>query len=596
MAFLIRTIDTTAAGREIVRDRTIDSAAITVGRASDNDIHLPDLAVEQRHVRLDQQPGGTVRAETIGGLGFGIDGRVVEQAEIDPAVGAEISLGSARLAISRGNEGASAGPVRIVIKQVDRVEGAADELQNFALASTLPSKRAVAWSLAALILVLLLSVPIVTHLTRDLVPNDPDVDREGQVLFDAAWSSGELSMAHHDLQDNCEACHATPFVSVQDETCLTCHEELGEHAATPRLAAGMPPLSTGDAIQWNIAQTLGKEGPLSCVSCHSEHEGPVELEAASEQFCSDCHGDLDTRLTRTSLGNAGDFGKKHPQFRPQFYSAHYAEEPVRMSLDANPVEKSGLIFPHDVHMDEQGGAARMALSLGRYGSPLECADCHEREPDGVNFEPVVMEDACESCHSLVLQRTASGFRKLRHGDVDDLLEDLASVSRTRNSNRSGRMRPGQFRRGGAYYSNFGPPVRDYTAISRALSEDGVCGECHIPDRVNGRPDLVPVNLPDDYLVKGYFDHEAHEDEDCTDCHAANTSDTASDLLLPDLDSCRDCHLGATATKTRKIVPSSCATCHGYHTPTMPWRPEDHPPRPGGTRPDNVAAMFGRPRR
>jgi len=33
MAFLIRTIDTTAAGREIVRDRVLEEARITVGRA-----------------------------------------------------------------------------------------------------------------------------------------------------------------------------------------------------------------------------------------------------------------------------------------------------------------------------------------------------------------------------------------------------------------------------------------------------------------------------------------------------------------------------------------------------------------------------------
>lgn len=595
MAFLIRTIDTTAAGREIVRDRELAKDAITVGRASENDIHLPDLAVEQRHVEIEQGADGQLRARSIGGLGFGIDGRVVKDAAIDPDVGAEISLGSARLVLSRDDPG---GPVRIVIKQVERPEGVADELRNFSLASALPSKRAMAWTFAGAILLLLLSVPIVTHLTRDPVANDSDmVDREGQVLFDAAWSSGELSMAHHDLGDNCEACHVTPFVSVQDETCLTCHEELGDHAAMPKLARGMPPMSTGDAIQWNIAQTLGKEGPLGCVACHSEHEGPVELEAASEKFCADCHDDLDTRLTRTALGNAADFGEKHPQFRPRFYAVHFAEEPMRMSLNANPVEKSGLVFPHDLHMDQNGGVAGMAMDLRRYGAPLECADCHEQEPGGVNFEPVVMEEACESCHSLVLERAGPGFRRLRHGDVDDLMEDLASVTRRASSAaRSGRMRPGQFRRGGTYYSDFGPPVRDYTALARALTKDGVCGECHIPARVQGRADLVPVNLPDDYLVAGFFNHEAHEEEECSDCHQAATSDSATDLLIPDLESCRDCHLGESAVAVGDIVPSGCATCHGYHTPTRPWRPEDHDDLPAPSRRDTIAGILGSLRR
>lgn len=595
MAFLIRTIETTAAGREIIRDRTLDQSELSIGRASENDIHLPDLAIEQRHVRISDAGVGMLDAEAVGGLGFGIDGRTEKSARIDPNVGAELSLGSSLLAISREGD----GPVQIVVKQVEKDEGAGDALQAFALSSALPSKRLMAWGFAALILVLLLSVPIFTHLTRAPIENDPDALREGQVAFDSTWSTGELSMAHHDLEDNCEACHATPFVSVQDETCLTCHEELGDHAAMPRLAEGMPPLSSGDAIQWSIAETLGKEGPLGCVTCHTEHEGPVELEAASEQFCSDCHNELDARLTDVSFGNASDFGKKHPQFRPQFYTAHFAGEPTRVSLDENVEEMSGLIFPHDIHMDTQGGAARMAISLGEYGAPLECSNCHEEEPDGVGFAPVVMEDSCESCHSLVFDRAGPNFRSLRHGDVDDLMADLASMDRgPRRPVTSGRGRPGQFAPGGAYYSNFGRPMSAYIAINRALEPTGVCGECHIPTSTNGRRDLTPVNLPDRFLMGGHFDHAAHGDDvaECSDCHDAGNSGEATDLLIPNVESCRDCHLGETAAKTEEITPSSCAMCHGYHTPTMPWRPEDHPDLPGNGDNGSVAAILSSLRR
>jgi predicted CXXCH cytochrome family protein len=102
----------------------------------------------------------------------------------------------------------------------------------------------------------------------------------------------------------------------------------------PRQAKGMAPLSTGDALQWKIAQGLGKEGPLGCVSCHAEHEGPVRQQASNEAFCSDCHDALDTRLTDTKLANAHDFGKQHPQFRPAFYASFGAAKPVRASLSA----------------------------------------------------------------------------------------------------------------------------------------------------------------------------------------------------------------------------------------------------------------------
>lgn len=574
MAFLIRTIDTTAAGREIVRDRVLEESRITVGRAAENAIHLPDLAVEQNHLAIAAQPDGTLSIEALGTLGFGLDGRTVMNAVVDPQTGGEIELGSSRLTLAREEGGAAS----VTIRQAAEKGAKVDTVAGFALGSALPSKRAMAWMFSVAILVLLLSVPIITHLTRDRSDegNGPDAPMVDQVAFDSTWSSGTLSLAHHDLADNCEACHATPFVSVQDETCLTCHEELGEHAKKPRLMKGMAPIPAGEAWQWAVAQTLGKEGPGSCTSCHLEHEGNVRQQAATEQFCADCHEALDARLTDVAFGNAKDFGAKHPQFRPTFFAAYSAKEPVRVSLDQRIEEKSGLIFPHDVHMDRQGGAARMAISLAEYDGPLECADCHALTQDEVGFKPVEMETSCEACHSLVAGRTAGGFVSLRHGDVDDLMEDLANLGRgPKRAVVTGRQRPGPFARGSTYAIDFGRPASSLIAINRALMPGGTCGDCHIPTRTGGRPDLIPVNLPDRYLQHGFFSHAAHEEEKCTDCHEATTSKVATDLLLPDLESCQDCHKGASAIATKEIVPSGCAMCHGYHTPTNPW-PGDHP--------------------
>lgn len=598
MAFLIRTIDFTAAGREIIRDRVVEHASLTIGRAAENDIHLPDLAVEQRHVRIDRAADGTLSIEALGTLGFAIDGRVVTSGSIDPRTGGEIALGAARLAIAREAD----GNISITIRQIPDEEGKGDALRGFALASALPSKRAMSWVFATAILLLLLAIPVASHLMRTPVKNDPKGETPGQVVLDAAWTSGDLSLKHRSLEDNCESCHVAAFESVQDETCVSCHEETGNHAKMPRLAAGMPPLSPGDAIQWRIGKSLGKEGPLGCVSCHAEHEGPVRQKPASEAFCADCHDTLDTRLTDTALGNAHDFGKEHPQFRPAFYASFGAAKPVRASLDTKPVERSGLIFPHDVHMDARGGAARMALSLSQYGQPLECKDCHSLTADKVGFKEVKMEDSCESCHSLVSGRTTGGgFSSLRHGDVKDLAEDLARINPgPRPALAPRRARPGQFGSSGAYAAEFGRPVRAYIGLSNALSPGGVCTECHLPTRSKGQADLMPVNLPDRFLTSGYFNHEAHKKEKCTDCHAADTSKAATDLLIPDVKSCRDCHLGATAVKTKKIVPSECAMCHAYHVPAGQWSPKGNaphykpaPPPKSGPDKTTVAAIFGR---
>lgn len=577
MAFLIRTIDFTAAGREIIRDRVVEQPSLSIGRAAENDIHLPDLAVEQHHVRIETRPDGTLDVAALGTLGFGLDGRVVTSGSIDPRTGGEIALGAARLAVSREAE----GNIAIVIRQVAADEGKGDVLRGFALASVLPSKRAMSWVFAGAILLLLLMVPVASFMLRTPVENDPTGKTAGQVVLDAAWTSGELSLRHHSLEDNCESCHVAAFESVQDETCLSCHENTKDHAAMPRQAKGMAPLSTGDALQWKIAQSLGKEGPLGCVACHSEHEGPVRQQASDEAFCSDCHDSLDTRLTDTRLANAHDFGKEHPQFRPAYFASFGAAKPVRAAPGTRPVERSGLKFPHDVHMDAKGGAARMAVSLPNYGNPLECKDCHSLTADKIGFRQVKMEDACESCHSLVSGRTASGFSKLRHGDIKDLAEDLARINTgPRPALAPARKRPGQFGGSGAYAADFGRPVRAYIGLSNALSPGGVCTECHLPARgPTGQADLIPVNLPDRFLTSGYFNHEAHKKQECTDCHAADTSKAASDLLIPDLKSCRDCHLGATAVKTKKIVPSSCAMCHSYHVPAGQWSPKGREPKP-----------------
>ena len=100
---------------------------------------------------------------------------------------------------------------------------------------------------------------------------------------------------------------------------------------------------------------------------------------------------------------------------------------------------------------------------------------------------------------------------------------------------------------------------------------------------------MPVFQHSDYFLNARFDHEAHEQEDCTTCHAADQSDSATDLLMPTLASCRECHSGAEAVQAE--VPSTCAMCHSYHPPKF-GRGGDGPQSPA---PDRVAHVL-RPQR
>jgi predicted Zn-ribbon and HTH transcriptional regulator len=175
----------------------------------------------------------------------------------------------------------------------------------------------------------------------------------------------------------------------------------------------------------------------------------------------------------------------------------------------------------------------------------------------VRFLPVDMEQDCEACHSLVFDQAGGTFRTLRHGQVEQMRAALLALA-ARAPRDSGRRRPGQF--GSLYRADFGGPGA--ALLARAMSDKGLCGECHTPAGGGGSLGVMPVTQPARYMIHGWFDHEDHKQETCTSCHAADRSDSAGDLLLPAIAQCRDCHQGESARAAE--VPSSCAMCHSYH--------------------------------
>jgi predicted CXXCH cytochrome family protein len=560
MAFRLRTIDTTADGRQIVRDRDVGQSRLTIGRAADNDIHLPDLAIDPSHAAMERQ-GASITVQALGTLGFGIDGVAGTSATIDPARGAELRFGGYNLTVSRDDDGT---PLITIAQAESRDAGeAGDEKQRFSLGGAMPGKRVLAWVFGLAILLAFLVTPVVSNLRHQADPQRP-------VQGDKAWSPGRLSLAHHALEQNCTACHVKPFEAVRDTACLTCHENIHDHAPPARMTAARGDGPLGQRLLRAVAHGFGKPGPGACTDCHTEHEGATRMAAPRQQFCADCHGDLKDRLADTRLGNAGDFGRLHPQFTPAIVTDPISGKRTAVSLDANPRENSGLAFPHKLHLDPLGGAARMAASIGRergYGrAGLQCANCHRPTEDGVRFQPITMARDCEACHSLAYDTVGGTVRRLRHGDVDQMIADLTAAgrsgARSGGPTATGRSRPGEFAAGGNYHINFAPQRYTSATFQQALSRDGVCGECHTPMVRDGRPGVVPVTLVSRYMADGWFNHKAHVQEKCTSCHAAETSTSSSDLLLPDLAQCRTCHLGEGSIEAK--VPSGCAMCHGYH--------------------------------
>ena len=110
-----------------------------------------------------------------------------------------------------------------------------------------------------------------------------------------------------------------------------------------------------------------------------------------------------------------------------------------------------------------------------------------------------------------------------------------------------------------------------------FSPGGACYDCHQviqPPPGSFAYGIRPVAFPTRYMLHGWFDHRQHQvvqrpgqprlegNEACASCHGARTSNSSTDLLLPDLNSCRVCHGGE---HTNRPVASTCAMCHDYHS-------------------------------
>jgi hypothetical protein len=599
VSFLVRLISFTANHREIVRATTVDRESLSIGRAAENDVSLPDLAVEPRHATIERRDDRRITVRASGTLGFEADGRTARQADIDSAKGAELRFGGHRITVTRDAE----GHVVLTVERVDAVSDTAeerDEATAFSLKGLLPGKRITAWVLAIAVLIGFLALPIWSFAQHGRE------DRRSiySVKADHSWSSGPLSRAHHALEGNCEACHQKAFVSVRDDACVACHKDVHDHAPPTRLAGARAAPDMGGRILAALAHAFGKPGAGACVDCHREHEGAGPMPPTPQAFCADCHGSLKARLADTRLGNAADFGSLHPQFQP-LVAVTPGAVPVlkRLSLDAMPTEANGLKFPHKLHLDARGGVAQMARTLKAqdgFGNALVCADCHKPTADGVRFLPVTMERNCQMCHSLAFDRIGGTVRTLRHGDVPQVIADLRAVYRSTGPatplelGGAARRRPGLYAQGQVYHAYFGAvaarPASADAAIKAVFSKGGACFDCHVvtPPGGGGTTSwtVQPVHQPMRYMMHGWFDHAAHKTETCESCHAAQQSSSANDLLLPGIKTCRVCHGGETGASK---VPSSCALCHSYHVrDDAPWLPANARGR-AHPLPSNVSA-------
>lgn len=572
MRFLLRTISNRADGGEIVRETRIDAASVRIGRGNDCDVQVPDLAILLHHATLAQDADGGMRISAVSGAVLEIGGNSVNEAHLDPSLATRVTLGAHALTVGPMAESG----LPLTLQRVGALSDASDvrdEVRIFSLSGTGMNKRRLAWLSAMLVLMLFLVWPISAYMARD--PNASPVTSSVPVArsiwqADAAWSTGQLSTAHASLQNDCAACHKQAFVAVRDETCLSCHTEVHGHADADRLRIAGAHSGLKGEIRAFIADSFNlPEG--RCASCHTEHEGPSPPPTKAS-LCADCHTGLAQRLPDTSLKDASDFARDHPEFSPSIITHPSFGVPTRkrIPLDQNPREDSGLKFPHKLHLSKTNTVARMAQTLGKnagYGAALDCASCHRPDATGTRFVPVEMERDCGSCHSLAFTRSDGVVRTLRHGKPEQAVLEFRDALSVRGPTVLDRRIPGD-----AFQISRQQTQSAFasTISSRARSifqSGGVCYDCHVispglPGAV--APSFKPVSIPQRYMDRGWFSHNDHQTAvtPCTTCHLAEQSNSASDVLLPSISTCRECHSGSHPEKGK--ITTDCASCHTYH--------------------------------
>ncbi len=98
-------------------------------------------------------------------------------------------------------------------------------------------------------------------------------------------------------------------------------------------------------------------------------------------------------------------------------------------------------------------------------------------------------------------------------------------------------------------------------VAAEVIELRVCATCHEVQKTSDLWQVKGVKLTRNWLPPNAFSHADHRAEECSDCHAAETSAQASDILIPHIDTCIECHDDRPG---EALVNSQCSDCHGFH--------------------------------
>jgi hypothetical protein len=418
---------------------------------------------------------------------------------------------------------------------------------------------------------------------------------ERAIFKDArVYSGGRLSEPHAVLENECAACHvqqAGAFsAKAADSACLDCHDGPIHHPAptpTPR-----------------------------CAACHAEHRGRVNIAAAGNRACAECHAHLKAGGNSARFQSPiASFEGGHPEFAAlRSVAGMTARDPGTIRLNhaihMKPIRRG----PNGPNVQLECGNCHRATSVDAdltYGnSKYRAAAVGYQDSDEYlsrhsgtlwtprsatgreRMAPVKFANACAACHLLTFDKR---FDEGAPHDKPEVIhaflvrtfrEYLAAhpaevrVQRDPSRDLTGKpvppavqiLTPAQW-------------VTERTTEAEDLLWRKTCKQCHtlMPYASGSKrkiemsatlpgdaPEIssIPAELPYvalanitlEWMPHAKFDHGAHEGFTCVSCHAkALTSTEASDLLLPGIATCKTCHAPGP-----EHAESRCFECHTYH--------------------------------
>lgn len=555
--------------------REINAEQIRLGRGAECELRLADPRVPI-HARTILLGKSGAQLYEVGDQNA--DATAIYQAPLTLTVGTTLKIGPFQLVIIEPGDADLA--LTLELAQALPQNSKAVDKEVFFRATRLPvSRRLLAWALFLPILVWFLLLPSLNffldnHSTAasKITTGESRPEHQAKKILalagDGSWNPGELSAGHQAFGSNCKSCHSESFTRVKDKDCKACHQNIGDHVSK----------KTG-----HIATLDGTR----CASCHRDHKGALALQQQNTHYfmseCSSCHGNIKSSMANSASANTSDFAREHPEFRVMLAASsantNTSAVPTRVRLPAlgRLSENSALKFPHDVHLDPKG----VNGPQGRIKT--NCASCHTLDSTGTHFKPVTMKDHCQSCHELRFE-LAAPERQLAHGSVNDVMTSLREfysyvavngivLNRQQSSSQtqidtSVRGLPGKPASAAIRLNGSADIDVQVQHAASEIFEKTSCFSCHVINRThaeNGDVSWIisPIKPAPARMPAATFSHDKHRMASCDSCHAASSSKSSHDVLMPKIESCRGCHAGRNA-EPKKIV-SNCGLCHGFHT-------------------------------